>query len=375
MIFIQGHGNVDGLLDPKEKNWKNVVYSAHCYPGIFDGGRPTLETQTRFLKIDLKKIDEDLKKYNVPFLMGEFNVLYASAGGAEMMRHHYDTYAKYGWAATMWSYKVLTIPGEKRRGYWEMVTNKEPLPNIDFKTASLGEIENYFRFLSSNYTVYDELKKALTQKKPLPPLPDPPPPPKPITSAPAGDKFVGWTANDISTAIPGGQKVYSDSKIDLFGCGADIYLSNDQFRFIWKKTDGDFEISATVDELTFTHMFAKAGVMIREDLSDDAVFAMLNVRPAGELEFACRYHKAQGVKTDGHLGYDFPGINIKLVRKGQTIESWHCRGNEPWEKFMTATLPDLPQTVYVGLFCLSHDNTRLTKAVFDNIKCTGKPAD
>jgi glucan 1,3-beta-glucosidase len=401
IIFIQGHGNVEGLPYPKEKaiskntirrqqnrgfvprtidwvlsllifsdtqkNWKNVVYSAHCYPGIFGSGRPTPETQIRFLKTDLKKIDEDLKKYNVPFLMGEFNVLYASAGGTEMMRRHFDAYENYGWAATMWAYKVLTIPGEIRRGYWEMVTNAEPLPNIDFKTASLSEIENYFKFLSSDCVIYDELKKALTQKEPLPPLPDPLPPPPPLTSAPANDKLIGFSATDIASAIPGGQKVYSDKKIDLFGCGADIYLSNDQCRFVWKKITGDCEISATVDELTFTHMFAKAGVMIRGDLSADSIFAMLNVRPAGELEFACRYHKAEKVKTDGHLGHDFPKINLKLIRKGQTIESWHCKGNEKWEKFMTTTLPDLPQTVYVGIFCLSHDNTQLAKAAFDNI--------
>jgi len=370
IIFIQGHGNIEGLGNPKEKNWKNVAYSAHCYPGIFDGGRPTPETQTRFLKIDLKKLDEELKKYNVPFLMGEFNVLYTSAGGAEMMRRHYDTYENHGWAATMWAYKVLTIPGEERRGYWEMVTNKNPLPDIDFKTACITEIENYFKFLSSDYTIYDDLKKSLTQKETLPPLPDPPPPAKPITSAPCNDTLTGWTATDIATAIPGGQKVYSDKKMDVYGCGADIYLSNDQCRFIWKKFTGDCEISATVDYFTFTHMFAKAGVMIRGDLTDDSVFAILGTRPAGELEFICRHHKGETVKTDGHLGHDFPGINIKLIRKGQTIESWHCKGKEPWEKFMTVTLPELPQTVYVGIFCLSHDNSQLAKAAFDNISVT-----
>jgi glucan 1,3-beta-glucosidase len=367
IIFIQGHGSLRELGNPKDRNWKNVVYSLHRYPGIFDDGPPTRKNQIRFLKTYLKELDAEVKDLNVPFLMGEFNVLYTSAGGAEMMRRHFDAYESYGWAATMWAYKTLTIPGEKRRGYWEMVTNKEPLPNIDFKTSSIGKIENYFKFLSSDFAVYAELKEKLTQKKPLPPLPEPPPPPPPLTSAPANDKLIGFSAADIASAIPGGQKVYSDKKIDLFGCGADIYLSNDQCRFVWKKITGDCEISATVDELTFTHMFAKAGVMIRGDLSDDSMFAMLNVRPAGELEFACRYHKAEKVKTDGHLGHDFPGINLKLVRKGQTIESWHCRGNEPWEKFITATLPDLPQTVYVGIFCLSHDNTQLAKATFDNI--------
>lgn len=370
IIFIEGHQSVKELGNPKERNWQNVAYSLHKYPGVFDYGLPNRETHTKYLKIYSKEFYNQAKDFNVPFLMGEFNVAFISAGGAEMTRRHFDTYENYGWASTIWSYKLLTIPGEKRRAYWEMVTNKEPLPKIDFKTASIEEIENFFKFLSSDYVIYDDLKKALTQKEPLPPLPDPPPPPKPITSSPAIDKFRDFTATDVSAAMPGGQKVYSNSKIDLYACGEDIYLTNDQFRFLWKKLTGDCEISATIDSLTFTHMYAKAGIMIRGDLADDSVLAMLNVIPSGNLQFICRYQKAEKTRTDGNMGYDFPDINIKLVRKGQTIESYHCKGNEKWEKFMTVTLPDLPQTVYVGLCCLSHDNTQLAKAVFKNIKCS-----
>lgn len=375
IIFIQGHDSIKEMGNPADRNWGNVVYSLHRYPGIFDGGPPTKQNQARFLKEVLKDIYNELNDFNVPFLMGEFNVVYTSAGGDEMMRYHFDTYANYGWAATMWAYKVITIPGEERRGFWEMVTNKNPLPDINISTASVNEIERYFKSLSSDYAIYDDLKKALTDKRQLPPLLEPPPPPKPIMSTPFNDKPIGWTANDIGTIITGGQKVYSVDAMDIYASGADIYLSNDQFRFIWKKIEGDCDISATVDELTFVHMFAKAGVMIRGDLSDDSVFAMLNVRPAGELEFVCRYQKAQHVKTDGHLGHDFPGINIKLIRKGQTIESYHSKGNDKWEKFMIVTLPELPKTAYVGIFCLSHDNSQLAKAAFTNIKSVGKIAE
>ncbi|MEN6384134.1 MAG: cellulase family glycosylhydrolase [Phycisphaerales bacterium] len=380
IIFIQGHESLKELGNPKQYGWENVVYSLHRYPGIFDGGPPTRENQTRFLKYYLAEINNELHELNVPFFMGEFNVLYTSAGGAEMMRRHFDYYAKYNWAATMWAYKILTIPNEKRRGYWEMVTNKEPISEIDFKTASISEIEKYFKFLSSDYTYYAELKEALTRKEPLTELADPPPPAKPIVVSPYNEDFKGWQGTDISTAmrtdlkipIPGGQKVYSDSQIDLYGSGADIYLSNDQFRFIWKKIDGDCEISATLDELTFTHMFAKAGIMIREDLNDNSVCAIFAARPAGELEFISRVQKGQSVKTDGHLGHDYPGINLKLIRKGNVIESYHSKDNEAWEKFMTIELPALPRTAYVGLFCLSHDNKQLAKASFRNVKLSGK---
>lgn len=367
IIFIQGHESIKELGRPEDHNWQNVVYSLHRYPGIFDGGPPTRENQARFLKNYLPEINNEAKDLSVPFLMGEFNVLYTSAGGAEMMRRHFDYYEKYNWAATMWAYKIMTIPDEQRRGFWEMVTNKHRVPEIDLRTASLAEIENYLKSFSCEYTIYEDLKNYLTQKQPLAPLADPPPTPKPITKAPFNDKLTNWTASEISTAIPGGQKVYSDSNIDLYACGADIYLSNDQFRFIWQKLSGDCEISATLDELTFTHMFAKAGIMIRADLADDSVFSLFAVRPAGELEFITRYNKGEKVKTDGHLGHDFPDINLRLVRKGNTIESFHSKGREPLQKFMTADLPNLPKDIYVGIFCLSHDNSQLAKSSFKNI--------
>jgi glucan 1,3-beta-glucosidase len=371
IIFIQGHESIKELGSPKEHKWENVAYSLHRYPGVFDGGPPTYENQTRFLKSDLAGINNQADDFNVPFFMGEFNVVYTGAGGTEMMRRHYDAYAQYNWAATMWAYKITTIPDEERRGYWEMVTNKQPQPKIDFRTADIQEIEKYFEFFSSEYLVYEDLKKYLTQKNTLPVLADPPPPAEPISIAPFNDKLTGWDIIDINTSINGGQKVYSNSKIDLYGCGADIYLGHDQCRFIYKKITGDFELSATINELTFTHMFAKAGIMIRQDLTDDSICSLFAARPAGELEFINRFNKGEYVKTHGHLGYDFPGINIKLIRKGQTIESWHYRDNKPWKKFMTENLP-LPQTVYVGIFCLSHDNTQLTKASFDNIKLLQK---
>ncbi len=368
LVFIQGHESIKELGSPKEHGWKNVPYSLHRYPGIFDGGPPTRENQARFLKSYLAGINKETQDFNVPFLMGEFNVVYTGAGGAEMMRRHYDAYEQYNWAATMWAYKIITVPGENRRGYWEMVTNKQAQPDINFRTAEINDIEKHFKFFSSDYDIYEDLKKYLTQKEPLPILADPPAMPKPMTVAPFSEKLIGWNAFDINTAIAGGQRVYSESKIDLYGCGADIYLAKDQCRFVYKKLTGDFEFSATINELTFTHMFAKAGIMLREDLTDNAIFSLLAARPAGELEFISRFNKGEYVQTHGHLGHDFPGINLKLVRKGNIIESYHCKGDEPWEKFMSIEQPQMPETVYAGVFCLSHDNSQLAKASFDNIK-------
>ena len=62
----------------------------------------------------------------------------------------------------------------------------------------------------------------------------------------------------------------------------------------------------------------------------------------------------------------------KVVRKGKIIERYFASGKMKWDKFDEVELPNLPDEVYAGIFCLSHDNNQLAKAVFRNIKLTKK---
>ena len=188
------------------------------------------------------------------------------------MRRHYDAYARHNWAATMWSYKLITSPGRKntggwwlitntgqrKTGAWWIVTNQTPLPAPDFKTAEKDQIEAWFRSFSTvPYEINEPLRKALQAM-------DSPGPIETIaketmTVPPATDALAGWTAIDINDPLPGGQKRISDSAIDLYAAGSDVYGTADQFRFVCQKLSGDFTISATLDYLTFTHVYAKAG--------------------------------------------------------------------------------------------------------------------
>lgn len=371
----------DHFGDPKDHGWTHVGFSQNFYPGLFGGGAIAPQTHKDFLRWLDDELGPKLKKLNIPFLVTEFNVVFDAAGGAEMMRRHYDAYAKHGWAATMWSYKLITSPGKKntggwwlitntgqqKTGAWWIVTNKTPLPAVDFKTADKNQIQTWFQSFSTvEYEINKPLRQAL--KSNHTPGPIETAAKETLTAPPATDVLKGWTAIDINNPLPGGQRVISENAIELYAAGSDLYGTEDQFRFVYKKLSGNFTLSVTMDYLSFTDVYAKAGLMIREDLDKDAVFATANIFPDGSVEIGARPVKGQSVWTKIVMGSQLPDVRLKLVRKGNVIERYFACGKSAWDKLDSVEFEDLQPDVYAGLFATSHDNQTLTTGKFENIQ-------
>lgn len=119
-------GSIDFYGDPKKDlGMENVAFEMHFYPGLFGWGEQTIEFHKEFLTKNCNGWNMKMEKLQTPLIIGEFNVVADDAGGAEMMRHTFDAYNGFGWAATMWSYKVFTDGGgfSEKGGSWAMVSN------------------------------------------------------------------------------------------------------------------------------------------------------------------------------------------------------------------------------------------------------------
>lgn len=162
----------------------------------------------------------------------------------------------------------------------------------------------------------------------------------------------------------------ANAAIDLYAGGRDVYGTEDQFRFVYQQVAGDFTLSASVDFLTFTHDFAKAGIMIRQDLDKDSSFTTTNILPDGSVEFGVRPTKGQGVSTLIMMGSQLPDIQLKLVRTGDLIQRYVACGGGDWDKLDEVELVGLGDEVYAGVFGTSHDNEVLATAKFRNMKIT-----
>ena len=115
--LVWAMGNYDGFAqygDPKANGWRNVGFQMHYYPGLFGGGDPTVATQAKHLA-SLASVQREVARLDVPFYVGEMNVVFDRAGGADMMRRTFDLHARYGWETTMWSYKAGDEGGRDRR--------------------------------------------------------------------------------------------------------------------------------------------------------------------------------------------------------------------------------------------------------------------
>jgi endoglucanase len=369
LIFCAG--SLHGLSmygPPSSHGWTNVGYTEHFYPGLFGNGQPTIETHSRFLARDIPAKEALSKQWNTPFLAGEFNVVFDKAGGAAMMRHYYDVFAGYGWAATMWSYKIVKPEGGRHPDSWYLVTNRDKLTIPMLRTASREEIEGFFKTLGSmEYAADDDLRAALTSANPPAlelrefPVLAGPAPQDPLTD--------GWEAVDLGNpSVKGGQRVVATNSFEVFGGGRDVFEGNDECHFVWRKADDHFDLSATLTPPFDSQTYAKAGLMYRASLKADAPLVIVSLFPDGACAFAYRRHDGERITQVDMLPVG-KARALRLTRNGAHFEASAVDGDGRVFATESADLPELASTNgHAGFFVLSHESTLLSKAAFTDVK-------
>jgi len=134
IIVLPGHhSGIDEYGHPDDFGGTNVAFEMHFYPGIFGWSEPTYETHRDWLTCGESGTEgvcawsAKMQNLSSPLLIGEFQP-WQSLGyefGGENSRATYDKFAELNWAATNWSYKVLTASGGQGTGSWGMVTNEK----------------------------------------------------------------------------------------------------------------------------------------------------------------------------------------------------------------------------------------------------------
>ncbi len=365
--LVWAMGNFDGFDqygDPKANGWHNVGFQMHYYPGLFGGGDPTVATQVKHLA-SLAAVQRKVERLGVPFYVGEMNVVFDGAGGADMMRRTYDLHAKYGWATTMWSYKLETRDGGIGNAFWGMVANASPAPQVSFFDDPEPKIEAYFRaFATQRLVVNEKLRRAMSDPNYVPaPLPEPP---KKRTTAPQ-ETLTGWTQTDVGNPLPGGLG-NEPGGFALYGGGHDVWGANDAFRFLSRRMEGDFTLEVTLKGVENVDSYTKAGLMLRSSDAPDAPFAMLSSFPTGELQLSHRDAKGGEATAPPTAKGLLPDLRLRLVRKDGTIRASYAESGV-WRPL--ASIPDrLPKSVLVGPIACSHDEAALAKVDYADLRLT-----
>ncbi len=365
LVYAMGHySGFSAYGDPRANGWKNVGFEMHYYPGLFGGGDPTVRTQQKHLA-SLSDVQKEVERLDAPFLVGEMNVVFDAAGGADMMRRTYDRHARLGWATTMWSLKLQTREGGIGSSFWGMESNAKPAAQIDFSTSSRAEIEGYFRHFATQPLVVNEpLRKALG---------DPAYVPRPLPEAPAGrttapqESLEGWTQTDVGGALKGGLSKAGEA-FSLFGGGRDVWGSRDEFRFLHRAATGDFSLSVVIRDIEDLDAYTKAGLMVRASEAPDAPFVLLSSFPSGEVQLAHR--DAPGVDVSAPPTAMSGGsheLHLLLCREGGRFTAFYLHVSGVYKEF--ASVPDvLSKTVLVGPIACSHDASALVKVDYRDLR-------
>jgi regulation of enolase protein 1 (concanavalin A-like superfamily) len=173
-----------------------------------------------------------------------------------------------------------------------------------------------------------------------------------------------WVSQDIGIVGLTGSASSTNGVLTVRGAGADIWGANDAFRSVLQPITSDGQIVVRVYSLQDTNTFAKAGVMLRSTTAAGAGDVILDVRPNGSLEFMTR------ASTGAATSYLSGGTQatptwLKLTRIGMSVTGYVSADGAGWTQVGTTSLPAGP--AFLGLAVTSHDATKLTTAVFDNL--------
>ena len=362
LVYAPGDtSGFDFYGDPKANGWKNVGFTMHYYPGLFGNGQPTPLTHAKHLRY-LETVAEQVEKLNVPFLVGEMNVVFKAAGGGSMMRRTFDLHEKFGWATTMWSTKVVSREGGLSGAMWGLVTTKNPGRTANFRKDSKEAIEAFFKgFATEELVVYEELRQAMTAKNPV--LPALPEIPAPRRVAPADDPIAPWLLNDVGGALQGGQRTLPNGDIELYGGGDDIWAHRDQFRFLVQPVAGDFALAGTVVSLEDVDAYSKAGLMARVSREPDAAALLVSTFPNGEVQVALRRKTGEAMEGVASLQREGFPVSLRLTRRDEEFAVAAREASGAWKELWSGKL-DWPVETFVGAVALSHDNSQLVRAVY-----------
>jgi hypothetical protein len=185
----------------------------------------------------------------------------------------------------------------------------------------------------------------------------------PVTTLPSP-----WSTQDIGTVGLTGGATHLSGVFNVTGAGSDIGGTADSFRYAYQTLSGDGMIVARVVNVQNTNSAAKAGVMIRQSLTNNAIEASVFFSPAGGISFL-RRNAAAGTTSSTTFGTESFPYWLKLMRKGNEISGYKSEDGTNWT-FLSSYTITTTNPVYIGLAVTSKTTSALNNSVFDSVAIT-----
>ncbi len=183
-----------------------------------------------------------------------------------------------------------------------------------------------------------------------------------------GDLPSPWVHADIGDVLADGSATYSDGTFTIIGSGMDIWYANDEFHYVYQSLSGDGVLIARVESVENTDSWAKAGVMIREELTNNAKNALMAVTPLQGLSF--QYRTTTGGQSDYTKVSGSAPHWVKIERSGNTFTGSISTDGSSWSVVGSTTI-SMNTDVYIGMAVTAHNDGELCTAGFSNVSTSG----
>ncbi|WP_416448195.1 malectin domain-containing carbohydrate-binding protein [Leeuwenhoekiella sp. A2] len=188
-----------------------------------------------------------------------------------------------------------------------------------------------------------------------------------------------WNNADIGAVGAAGEACYTNGVFDVKASGADIWYRADEFHFVYQQLQGDGEIIARVESLENTNEWAKASVMMRNNLNANASSAQIMLSPnpdkIGMPGFVFQHRRSDGADMGGNSTTPVTASSgkgyMRLVRSGNRFTAYVSQTNGNWRQIASQTIY-MNNTIYVGLATTSHSDGNLTTATYSNVSVLGR---
>lgn len=352
LLYVPGalHG-MDFYGPPRDRGWVGVGITEHAYPGLF-GSETSVASHLAYLGPAIERKRKLLAEWDCPYLLGEFNPVFERVGGAQMMRRYFERAEQVGWAATMWSCKIVSPDGGMPGDNWPLIANADPIEPLDILNDSAQTIEAKLKYHGTMRAVQDDaLRQEMNSSDPLPQWEYPEAATLPDQSAALPSPWKGF---DIGGAVPGGQAVDEKNRWTFYGGGRDIFGVTDQFRYVARPVDGDFGVWMVIDSVETFERYAKFGWMLRASDRPDAAHRLLHIFPSGQMVWAGR-DRAGGESAEQSIGTGRFPIGLGLERRGGQLIARATDLHGKWRVVQEEALPAaLTGRGMIGTVVLAH---------------------
>ncbi len=186
----------------------------------------------------------------------------------------------------------------------------------------------------------------------------------------------GLTDLDIGTSSPAGSSSYANNVWTVTGGGTEILThAADGFHFVYKEVTGNCSIIAKVETVGGTALNARAGLMLRSDLTATAAQrAWIAIKSGKRAQsFMHGWTEMRGGSNWEKPERTIPEDSywVKIDRVGDVIATYYSPDGVSWAAECQGRYAGFTGKAYIGLaVCSNADGTPMT-STFSNVSVTG----